>query len=300
MLNLTDYLASCRYSDFTYWFQLSSNIDGYAVIDKSNGSIIGFMKVENNIVTDNVNGHFIPVSDNVIEDGILDDWKMFMRRPEYIVGRIPVEVVEEEVYDKMLIGCIMIKYTRNWSKEFSDESFNPDYCTKGVHAAINWLHTTDFYTAPASSRYHDCNVGGLVSHTLKVVKRMTDIMKMDTFNTKVTLEDAVFVSLIHDWCKIGLYESYMRNVKDENGKWVQKPEFKYRDTSLTCFGHGVSSMFLAQKFFKLSIGEALAIRWHMGFCRVADSDMNELQQANETYPIVHLLQFADQLSITNY
>ena len=59
-------------------------------------------------------------------------------------------------------------------------------------------------------------------------------------------------------------------------------------------------MFLASKCFKLSVSESLAIRWHMGFCRVADSDMNELQLANETHPLVHLLQFADQLAIVQY
>lgn len=45
---------------------------------------------------------------------------------------------------------------------------------------------------------------------------------------------------------------------------------------------------------------ALAIRWHMGRWNVVDSEVNDLQTANENYPMVHMIQFADQLSIVNY
>ena len=69
---------------------------------------------------------------------------------------------------------------------------------------------------------------------------------------------------------------------------------------MSCLGHGVSSMFLASRFFKLSVEEAAAIRWHMGDYNVADNEMNDLHQANETYPMVQLLQFADRLSRVKY
>ena len=299
MLNLTNYLEGCKFYDFKYWFVY--NGDGsYSTVDISSGKVVGFMFVRDS------SGYSEYVrteesGDISNDEAIMNNWNMFKLRPEYLVGNIlPVEMGEDELYDKLLIGCIMLKYARGTNYEsYSNSDYDPDTCTRNVHAAINWLRTTDFYTAPASSRYHDKHSGGLVTHSLNVVRRIVELSVNPKFRS-VNIEDAIFVALIHDWCKIGLYESYMRNVKDESGKWVQRAEFKYRDKSLTCFGHGVSSMFLAQKFFRLSLSEAVAIRWHMGFCRVADSDMDELQQANETYPLVHMLQFADQLSIVEY
>ena len=65
-------------------------------------------------------------------------------------------------------------------------------------------------------------------------------------------------------------------------------------------GHGVSSMFLINKFFHLSLEEASAIRWHMGSYRTSDAEFDELQTCNENFMLVHLLQFADQLSLVKY
>jgi hypothetical protein len=166
--------------------------------------------------------------------------------------------------------------------------------------AVNWLSTTDFYEAPASTIYHESEVGGLLKHTLVTAYHAATLSSLPVFE-KANPEDATFVALVHDWCKIGYYESYQKNVKNETtGQWEKQTAFKRRDLSYSCLGHGVSSMYMAQKFFKLSIDECCAIRWHMSAWRVVDSEMNELQQANEAYPLVHLLQFADQLSLVKY
>lgn len=165
---------------------------------------------------------------------------------------------------------------------------------------VNWLTTTDFYEAPASTIYHESEVGGLLKHTFAVAYHALKLCALPEFK-KVNPEDAIFVALVHDWCKIGYYESYQKNVKNETtGQWEKQTAFKRKDLSYSCLGHGVSSMYIAQKFFKLSIDECCAIRWHMSSWRVVDSEMNELQQANEDYPLVHLLQFADQLSLVKY
>lgn len=175
-----------------------------------------------------------------------------------------------------------------------EDAFNRSYY------AVNWLSTTDFYEAPASTIYHESEVGGLLKHTLVTAYHAATLSSLPEFK-KVNPEDAIFVALVHDWCKIGYYESYQKNVKNEaTGQWEKQTAFKRKDLSYSCFGHGVSSMYMAQKFFKLSIDECLAIRWHMGAFRVVDSEINEMQQANETYPLVHLLQFADQLSLVKY
>lgn len=232
-----------------------------------------------------------------IED-VNADWETFKLRPEYTVGIIPSyksETDMEDIYEKMLLGASLIKM---YDKLKSDPD---EYIMKIKTKCLDWLRTTDFYTCPASTQYHESHDRGLLLHSLRVVDRIVGLMMAPPFDSLVTYESAVFVALVHDWCKIGLYTSYMRNVKnEETGKWEQVKSYKYVEDRAIALGHGVSSMFLAMKFYNLSIEEASAIRYHMGHWNCVDAELNELQQANRKYPLVHLLQFADQLSIVNY
>ena len=164
--------------------------------------------------------------------------------------------------------------------------------------AEKWLNETDFFTAPASTRFHEAYPGGLVLHHLKVYNEMVELYELPKFHN-VNFASAALVALIHDWCKIQLYTTYTRNVKDENGQWHAKQEYKY-DSPKFPLGHGGASMFLGERFFKIKMEECLAIRWHMGRWYCSDSELTDLQTACETYPLVHMLQFADQLAITNY
>ena len=163
----------------------------------------------------------------------------------------------------------------------------------------SWLRNTDFYTAPASTRYHESFKHGLLYHTISVYNNMLDLIQLPKFRS-VELDSAALCCICHDWCKIGFYETYMRNVKNEDtGQWERVEAYRTKDAAHP-FGHGVASMYIASKFFKLTEGEALAIRWHMSMFNVAPNEINEYQVACEMNPIVHLIQFADQLSITNY
>jgi hypothetical protein len=168
-----------------------------------------------------------------------------------------------------------------------------------LESLYKWLDNSGFYTAPASTQYHESYIGGLCDHTLKVVDNIITLSKLPVFSS-VDLASAILVALVHDWCKIGFYTSYDKNVKDATGNWVKTQAFKYSGSPMIALGHGAASMYLASKWFNLSDEEALAIRWHMGAWRIVDSECNELQYANENYPLVHMLQFADQLSITKY
>ena len=176
---------------------------------------------------------------------------------------------------------------------------NPD--TANLEYLFNWLEETNFFTTPASSMYHEAYPRGLVQHTLKVYNKICDMWKVEEFS-EVAIHAAALVALVHDWCKIGLYEEYMKNVKDEaTGQWYKEPAYRRTVERTICtFGHGVSSMYLASKFFKMTTEEALAIRWHMGEYNVCDYEMDELHHSNENYPIVHMLQFADRLATAGY
>ena len=142
-------------------------------------------------------------------------------------------------------------------------------------------------------------VGGLLVHSLKVYNNIISLLSLPQFEGMDKVS-ATLVALVHDWCKIGLYEAYDKNVKNnETGQWEQQKAFRINATGVP-LGHGVSSMFLASRFFKLTTDEALAIRWHMGRFNVAENEINDMQRANETYPLVLLIQFADSLAITSY
>ena len=106
--------------------------------------------------------------------------------------------------------------------------------------------------------------------------------------------------MTHDWCKIGLYSTYQRNVKSETtGKWEQVTAYRREEPTIP-LGHGVESLYKTIKAFKITDEEATAIRWHMGEYNVASNEVNELHAANERYPLVQMLQFADRLSIVKY
>lgn len=170
-----------------------------------------------------------------------------------------------------------------------------------VEHCIKWLGDSGFYDAPASTRYHESFPGGLLLHSLRVLNQIIQLAMLPAFES-VDLKDAVLIALAHDWCKIGKYEQYMKNVKNEiTGVWSKEPAYRYSSNGTTILaGHGTASMYILMKWVKVRLEESLAVRWHMGHWYVSDNDINDLQQCNENYPLVHMLQFADQLAITNY
>ena len=236
---------------------------------------------------------------SVVEDmNILQDFQIFIQRPEWMLLHINIPRNLSEFpmyYSKVLAGAIFVR------ARFHNIGCNPDEAWPQVKKTIDWLLTTDFFKAPASTRFHDCFEGGLCFHTLRVCQRIVDLMHTAVFSDTSKLGDAIFCALVHDWCKINMYEPYMRNVKNEQtGVWEKVQEYKYTNNPVLNLGHGVSSMFIASRFFRLSTEEATAIRWHMGSWRVSPEEINELQNSNENFSLVHLLQFADQLALVKY
>lgn len=145
-------------------------------------------------------------------------------------------------------------------KEFSrivDEHIRRE----GIFELTEWLWNTDFFVAPASTRFHGCYEGGLALHSLNVYSQLKKLCKW--YECDASDESIAIVSLFHDLCKIGCYKAEMRWRKNQNNQWEQYPTWKFEE-DFAYGGHGAKSVFLVQSFMKLTPEEASAINCHMG------------------------------------
>lgn len=131
---------------------------------------------------------------------------------------------------------------------------------EGSDELLNWLDRTDFFYAPASTRFHGAEQEGLVMHSLNVFHLLK---KRNDLEHEENEESIAVVSLLHDLCKANFYKETTRNVKNDlTGRWEKVPYWSIEDQFP--FGHGEKSVYLITKFMRLTDAEALAIRWHMG------------------------------------
>lgn len=176
------------------------------------------------------------------------------------------------------------------SREKFIKLFNEYIGRSGADELLEWLESTDFFDAPASTRFHGDHAGGLCEHSVHVWEELVRLLKAYP-EVKVSGETAAIVSLLHDLCKIGLYKTELRNQK-VNGVWVQRPVYVHSEDF--CFGgHGSKSVYLAQKYIRLTDEEAVAINCHMGFSDRGPGDYS-LGSAYENYPLAWLLHVADE------
>lgn len=161
---------------------------------------------------------------------------------------------------------------------------------EGIEPLTKWLETTDFFTAPASTRYHESFEGGLCSHSLNVFDNFRKLNEL--YGKGLTFETAALCSLLHDLCKINFYKASTRNVKnDTTGQWEKVPFYAVEDAFP--MGHGEKSVFLIERFVRLSPSEAVAVRWHMGGFDDAARGSLALSGAFEKYPEAIILHLAD-------
>ena len=144
-------------------------------------------------------------------------------------------------------------------KEKFIEEYNKYIKREGAKELLEWIESTDFFTAPASTRFHNSFEGGLVDHSLNVLYELGT--ECGLTKTCTNQETIAIVGLLHDLCKTNIYTHETRN-KKINGKWEQVPYYGVEDTFP--YGHGEKSVFLIERFMKLTEEEAVAIRFHMG------------------------------------
>lgn len=158
---------------------------------------------------------------------------------------------------------------------------------EGVDDLLDWIKAGDFYTAPASTRFHGSYLGGLLQHSLNVYDELKRVLTAYP-EIECSEESAIICALFHDFCKINYYASEKRNRKNEFGQWESYDAYKVDEKF--CFGgHGSKSVFLIQHFIKLKPEEAVAINCHMG----AFADEN-VGKSFEMFPLAWALHVADE------
>lgn len=172
--------------------------------------------------------------------------------------------------------------------------YNENITRDGADKLLDYLiNKCDFFTAPASTRFHSAYEGGLAQHSLNVYYCLKDYLSRprvkETYKLSYTDEQIALVALLHDMCKIDCYKQDFRNVKNEQGQWERVPTYKFEDP--LPYGHGEKSVYMISGFMRLSREEAMAIRWHMGFSGTEDNNLTG--RALETYPLAFALATAD-------
>lgn len=167
----------------------------------------------------------------------------------------------------------------------------------GITDLMNYLDAKDFFTAPASTRYHGSHPQGLLMHSLWVYDLMKEINELTSLN--IDKESILVCGLFHDVCKVDFYKEdseeatsaqmgklrslcdgskydlppkhqrtkvYVSLLIDAILKNKSVPEYKttYKVEDRLPMGHGEKSVFIINKFMAITDEEALAIRWHLG------------------------------------
>ena len=174
----------------------------------------------------------------------------------------------------------------------------------GIDKLLAYIRKSDFYRAPASTRFHSCHEGGLLEHTLNVYDCL--IAKKNNPVWKQVLEEIgdeslILVALLHDICKTNFYAVEMKNKKvysesgkkiDSNGRydWVSVPGYTVDDK--LAYGHGEGSVYIVSSYIRLTRTEAMAIRWHMLWSEPKEL-YNSVGNATRMHPLIIALNSAD-------
>ncbi len=177
------------------------------------------------------------------------------------------------------------------------EIFNTYIKRDGADKLLEWLEGTDFFTCPASTKFHSAYEGGLCQHSLNVFEKLKMLLTVElgeNWEEQYSMESVAIVSLLHDVCKADTYKTEMRNVK-VNNEWIQQPYYSVDDP--LPYGHGEKSVYIINGFLRLTREEAMAINWHMGgFDLRAKAGSFSISNAFYLFKLCPLLHTADLLA----
>ena len=161
---------------------------------------------------------------------------------------------------------------------------------EGIENLIEFIEKTDFFKAPASTKFHGSYEGGLVEHSLKVYEILKHKVETNIEPIQVAEESIIIIALLHDICKANFYKVDYRNAKNALGVWEKVPYYAVEDT--IPYGHGEKSVMMITEYMKLTPEEKYCIRWHMGFTEPKEQ-YTTLVLAYKKYPLALLTHEAD-------
>ncbi len=160
----------------------------------------------------------------------------------------------------------------------------------GMDKLISFLQKSDFFKAPASTRFHGAFEGGLAQHSMKVYEILKEKVKTSVIPLDIKEESILIIGLLHDICKVNFYKVDYRNAKNSLGVWEKVPYYAVEDT--IPYGHGEKSVMMISEYIKLTNEEKYAIRWHMGYTEPKEL-YGTIGEAYKKYPIALLAHEAD-------
>lgn len=183
------------------------------------------------------------------------------------------------------------------NKQAFCDIFRQNVKREGADKLLDWLLGTDFFTAPASTKFHAAFEGGLCLHSLNVYYKLKDLVQLELgqgWEEQISLETITITALLHDVCKANIYKVDTKNVKID-GEWVQQPFYTVHDT--LPYGHGEKSVYIINGFIRLTREEAMAINWHMGgFDMRVKAGSYSISDAFYMYKLCPLMHAADLLA----
>lgn len=188
---------------------------------------------------------------------------------------------------------------------------------EGKEALIDYIKESDFYMAPASTRFHLSTEGGLLQHSLNVydcLQAKKESYIWDSILEKAGVDALIICPLLHDLCKTHFYKIDFKNQKtydpekvkaaerwrvkkDNAGAFIWESVPCYTVDDRVPYGHGEKSVMMIEQFMRLTGPERFAIRWHMGFSEPKELHLR-LSQAMNKYPLILALHEADQEAST--
>lgn len=174
----------------------------------------------------------------------------------------------------------------------------------GIDKLLAYIRKSDFYRAPASTRFHSCHDGGLLEHSLNLYECLLSKKQNPIWAEvlrEIDDESLILVALLHDLCKSYLYVPEFKNKKvysntgtkrDEGGRFDWQAVKGYSADDKIPYGHGEKSVMMIEEFIKLKPIERYAIRWHMGFTEPKEY-WNTLTTAIKKYPVILAVHQAD-------
>ena len=103
----------------------------------------------------------------------------------------------------------------------------------GVDRLVQFLEESDYFTAPASTRFHGAEQGGLAIHSLSVYEELLELHKRlvkridieESLLEKIkgyTQENLAIAGLFHDLCKTYFYVTDMQKASDKQIWFLNK------------------------------------------------------------------------------